>query len=396
MEILKPCYYDEFKCIANECEDTCCKGWKVVVDKNSFNKYRKIPGDYGRYVNRHIKRERTLNSDVNYAKIQLIDLGCPFLNEDQLCSLYINLGESYLCNTCKSYPRKTKRYNNRCEREMTVSCPEVARILLANKEGVSFCITDEKISDLDKAYLEEENFDRGLERILWNVRILLIEIAQFRELPLWKRLFFIKLAGDKIHLAISNKKYDEVESVILNIRDKVQDENYINEIDQLKTIPKIKVELINKILEARCMIQELNSVFINFIEEINEININYANNLGEYLENEEAFNKYFSDKEYMLENYVVNIIYSNIMGVLYNRNLAYKVTETIMSYAIIRKMLFARWINKDRKLQEEDIIKAVYSFSRSIEHYPGFINSISRELNEQGYDTLATITVLLK
>lgn len=396
MKILKPCYYDEFKCIADKCEDTCCRGWTVFVDKNSFNKYRKIPGDYGRYVNRHIKRERTLNSDLNYAKVQLIDLGCPFLNEDELCSLYINLGESYLCNTCKSYPRKIKRYNNRCEREMMVSCPEVARILLTNKEGLSFCMTEEKISDLDKAYLEEENFDQRLEQILWDVRILLIEIAQFRELPLWKRLFFIKLAGDKIHSAISNKKYDEVESILLNIRDKVQDENYINEIERLKVIPKIKVELINKILEARCMSQGLNTVFISFIQEIDELNTNCINNLDEYLENEKAFNKYFSDKEYMLENYVVNAIYSNVMEALYNGNLAYKITQIIISYAIIRKMLFARWINKDEKLQEEDIIRAVYSFSRSIEHDSNFINSISRELNEQGYDTLATITVLLK
>lgn len=396
MEVLKPYYYDEFKCIADKCEDTCCRGWTVSVDKSSFNKYRRIPGDYGRYINKHIKRERKLSSDLNYAKVQLINWGCPFLNEDQLCNLYINLGESYLCNTCKSYPRKIKKYNNRCEREMTVSCPEVARILLTNKEGISFCITDEKISDLDRAYLDEENFDQRLEQILWDVRILLIEIAQFRELPLWKRLFFIKLAGDRIQPAISNKKYDEVESILLNIRDKVQDENYINEIERLKIIPKIKVELINKILEARCVSQGLNSAFVDFIEEINEINVNYVNNLDDYLESEEAFNKYFSDKEYMLENYVVNTIYSNVMEVLYNRNLAYKVTQIIISYAIIRKMLFARWINKGRKLQEDDVIKAVYSFSRSIEHDPSFINSISRELNEQGYDTLATITVLIK
>ena len=41
-EILIPAYYNKFSCIGSACEDTCCAGWKVSVDKVSFNKYRKI------------------------------------------------------------------------------------------------------------------------------------------------------------------------------------------------------------------------------------------------------------------------------------------------------------------------------------------------------------------
>lgn len=26
-------YYKAFKCIGNKCEDNCCKGWKITIDK---------------------------------------------------------------------------------------------------------------------------------------------------------------------------------------------------------------------------------------------------------------------------------------------------------------------------------------------------------------------------
>ena len=41
-----PDYYKEFQCIADQCEDTCCAGWQIVVDKRSLKKYKKIRGPY--------------------------------------------------------------------------------------------------------------------------------------------------------------------------------------------------------------------------------------------------------------------------------------------------------------------------------------------------------------
>ena len=46
MKITVPDYYKEFKCIAGACEDTCCAGWQVDVDEDSFAYYKfqyKIP-----------------------------------------------------------------------------------------------------------------------------------------------------------------------------------------------------------------------------------------------------------------------------------------------------------------------------------------------------------------
>ncbi|MBX7422930.1 hypothetical protein K4H86_13230 [Clostridium chauvoei] len=45
--VLKPYYYDEFKCIGSECEDHCCKLWNIDIDKEIFYKYRKLNSDFG-------------------------------------------------------------------------------------------------------------------------------------------------------------------------------------------------------------------------------------------------------------------------------------------------------------------------------------------------------------
>lgn len=32
MKIIKPFYYDEFRCIGGECKDSCCIGWKAYME----------------------------------------------------------------------------------------------------------------------------------------------------------------------------------------------------------------------------------------------------------------------------------------------------------------------------------------------------------------------------
>ena len=42
MNQLVPQYYDKFKCIGSECPETCCQGWQITLDKETFNKYQKL------------------------------------------------------------------------------------------------------------------------------------------------------------------------------------------------------------------------------------------------------------------------------------------------------------------------------------------------------------------
>ena len=50
MDVMKqiyPDFYPEFRCLAGDCPDTCCKDWEVVVDPETMEFYRSVPGELG-------------------------------------------------------------------------------------------------------------------------------------------------------------------------------------------------------------------------------------------------------------------------------------------------------------------------------------------------------------
>ncbi len=55
MIVRYPSYYESFSCIADQCEDTCCAGWEIDIDDETFEYYKSVKGDFGRELILHIK-----------------------------------------------------------------------------------------------------------------------------------------------------------------------------------------------------------------------------------------------------------------------------------------------------------------------------------------------------
>lgn len=132
MEIRYPNYYKKFHCIAGACPDTCCAGWEIPVDKASERRYRQARKsgdiqnqDFARKLKKHVKHGRIISEDVT----------CPFLNQDGLCEMYIELGSESLCHTCARHPRHMEDYGNLHEMLLLLSCPEAARLILEENTG---------------------------------------------------------------------------------------------------------------------------------------------------------------------------------------------------------------------------------------------------------------------
>ena len=136
MQYTIPDYYKEFTCIADKCEDTCCAGWKIVIDKKSLNKYKHVKGKFWFTMLKSVDWIRGIFRQDKEKR-------CAFLNDCNLCEMYVNLGEKSLCKTCRLYPRHVEEFEDVREITLSVSCPEVARILMEKKEPVRF-LTYEK------------------------------------------------------------------------------------------------------------------------------------------------------------------------------------------------------------------------------------------------------------
>lgn len=139
-QTLYPNYLAEFQCIGANCEDTCCAGWTVLVDKKTYQKYMNVKEPHMKAkLKENVKRDRSRGSEAAYAKIKMDEKGaCTFLEEDQLCGIYKELGEDYLCNTCTVYPRNLQNVMGVVEKSLTPSCPEAARLMLLNRGVMQF------------------------------------------------------------------------------------------------------------------------------------------------------------------------------------------------------------------------------------------------------------------
>ena len=124
MLITKPAYFDDFHCIASRCPDSCCKEWDVQVDAASAEMYRSLPGALGDRL------REVLRTEDGETVMTIADGRCPMWRQDGLCRIQAELGEEALCKTCREFPRLTHDYGDFVERQLELSCPEAARILL--------------------------------------------------------------------------------------------------------------------------------------------------------------------------------------------------------------------------------------------------------------------------
>lgn len=125
MEIRKPQYYDSFRCIAQNCPDSCCHEWAVQIDSAAAAFYRALPGDLGQRL------RQVLIEEDGETVMKIEDGRCPMWRDDGLCRIQAELGHDALCRTCREFPRLTHDYGDFVELGLELSCPEAARLILS-------------------------------------------------------------------------------------------------------------------------------------------------------------------------------------------------------------------------------------------------------------------------
>lgn len=79
IDILKFSNYDKFKCIASKCRFTCCEGWDVVIDTDTYNKWKK-ENDKSNYILNNVKMKKC-GSKTEYFINKETNEVCPFLDK---------------------------------------------------------------------------------------------------------------------------------------------------------------------------------------------------------------------------------------------------------------------------------------------------------------------------
>lgn len=131
-----PVFFDKFKCVGPDCLISCCRTWKISIDKKTHQHYLSSSNP----VIAAIAKENLIpvhNGKNEYSVIKLNeDKQCPFVDENRLCMVHRDLGEKALSRTCSTYPRGVRKYADEVRFSMTLSCPEVVRQVLFDPQSM--------------------------------------------------------------------------------------------------------------------------------------------------------------------------------------------------------------------------------------------------------------------
>ncbi len=141
----RPAYYDDFFCKADKCTDNCCIGWEIGIDSDTAEKYRNEKGTFGKRL-----EENICFSDEPYFILK--DERCPFLNQEGLCDVIINMGKENLCQICRDHPRYFEWYGSMKEGGVGLCCEQAAQLILTDGCYADYFeseVDDEPDSDFD-------------------------------------------------------------------------------------------------------------------------------------------------------------------------------------------------------------------------------------------------------
>jgi lysine-N-methylase len=132
-------YLTRFRCLGGDCEDTCCQGWQIPLDRRQYLILEAAmdgtPAEREE-LRAGVELERG-GDDQHHARLRMrADGTCSFLLPERLCSIQRRYGEQALPAVCSTYPRLVARAGERAEVWGALSCPELARQCLLHEDAV--------------------------------------------------------------------------------------------------------------------------------------------------------------------------------------------------------------------------------------------------------------------
>lgn len=372
INIFKVSNYDKFKCIADKCKFTCCVGWDINIDTNTYDKWTKVNDD-SEYLLSNVKLKQCENKDMYFINKENHE-ACPFLDKQGLCYVVKNHGEEYLSSTCHMFPRIENVFDFGKELSLSCSCPEVVEII-SNMDGkIKICPED------------STNFESDLLEL--KIREVLINIIQQENLSLEYKL----IIGFEMLLYILENESFSREDILLEEIEKYKDKNYIqNLVSAYKEIG----------LNIDDSIEEINNLFLDIIENYKEVSMfdNLLSNISSFAEDVEieslsakwnSYKELFNEYNDLIENCIVSKVLSNCVSYdIWEMLISFQMI--ILDYLLVRYALFLKYYMNEEKLHIEDIKDYIVVFSRII----GNNTEAVKEFLQDGFgDTLLEIGYL--
>ena len=406
-----PTYADEFRCIGAACEDTCCQGWTVPIDKATWEKYQQLPESGLRSQIRAsiVRTEEPAKPEKSpvFAIIRMnAENQCPLLTPDRLCSIQAEFGEQMLSHTCHTYPRIVHSIGGVQETALTLSCPEAARVVLL---APHLRIPNAPCPDENTQPLVPNDSANSLPPEFWEIRTTVLNLIRNRAYPLWERLFLINILCQRLDAIASGALKLTVSGFLAGFKDSVAGGNLRAAMQSLPIDPTAQVDIVLRL--AGLMLHKSN-IRPRFVECIQAFTTGIGNGPGSTLESLTAHYNFAHDRyfqpfverhPYILENYLVNTILRCQFP--YGKEALFSGAEPRMSkefalltaqFTLMKGLLIGVAGFHREQFAATHVIHTVQAAAKHFEHHPEFLSSAYNLLVESRMDGARGMAILLR
>ena len=387
MKIRTPYYYKDFKCIAGDCTDTCCAGWDVDVDEKSYRYYKSVKGEFGKRLKSVMVPEKEGGCTFTLTE----DKRCPFLNDKNLCDLYIALGEEHLCETCDEFPRFINEYGNVREIGIAPSCITAGELMFADRQKMHFDeFEDGKPIDM------YNDIDAFLYMQLCNARKLAFDIIDYEEFSVDEVCIILLEFARQIQKHMDNERDDLIASVVKRFKDKEYCCNVVSSCrEKLKKdndrqreagragVGSRYIDAVSKFFDSFKGMEIINKDWLLYVDkerafEWNVKNLKKPDKTGDeifdytrademYRNALKGFKKYYKDKEYQFRQLLDYYVYRYFLDSVYDINLVLKIKNAVVGYLIVRQLDMVCWHEKGC-IEYDEHVDIAHLYSRQFEH----------------------------
>lgn len=398
-EYLTPQYIRQFQCTGAACEDTCCSLWEITIDQLTYEKYKQIPDtSLHKEINKNLVRNHKSKESYASFKMNQKTGNCSMLC-DGLCTIQAKVGETFLSQTCSTYPRILNEADE-IEVSALLSCPEIARLVLLSEDAMNFTRTHElhtpnlRINPLgtltDKKKL-----------CIQNLRDITLEVLSDRQFSLQHRLIIIGVLMDNTDELLRSGAYDNVLSFLDEFRGELVTNEELRNYGVFPSDDQIQFQILNNTLMAHLSEflwnARYNECMNEYLTGIQSNGSSLSESLHTYRSvREQIYEPYLRDKEFIFENYAINHVYQNFMTDIYAGGSLFDFfVKLVADCSFIRLHLIGMAAYR-QELTDDMVVKLIQSYTKNYKFSNKFLNAILKDIKDQGYYTLGGMSLLIK
>lgn len=366
MKYHKPSFFDQFKCIGSACTDTCCAGWEIEVDETTAQGYLAEKGAFGDRLRREI------GSEPGEYFFKLKNNRCPFLNKENLCDIFINLGEDRLCDICREHPRFYNWFGDYTEVGLGLCCEEAERLLFSDSKPLTF-VEEVHTDASDLLDDESEECEQMLEE-----RKAIFSILQNRKKNIGARLKRLLLqlpyADEMLLLTVPILEWDDPESI------PKLDYNAKPSANTLKSSALFLIRFFGGM-------ESLDETWPSMMKELEQnidslIDVDKAAEFIQFMKGENRLYEY--------EHIAVYLVYRYYPEILFDGQIEAKILFAAASICLLF-LMDLQCFQKNTAYTQQDRIELVRRFSKEIEYCPENMERFEKCCTEQYEDLLNSI-----